>query len=194
MTHRTSTMKILTLKLHSLIALMLFFTCPFAKAAKYDFLFGMYSYSAQVSNKTTSLSGLGSYEAAYLVPFKDYFELNLGYSFTMTGIIGGDYSYGPKLGLNFFPWNFSSNEKVIIANKSVEIHDFFKPYVGIAFNQRQFQSAKASFAGFGVSIGCEKYLNSKFTLKSEVKMNTYSGASEAKSKETNILLGLVMGY
>ncbi len=182
------------LKLHSFLAIGLILTSFNAFAAKYDFMLGAYSYSAKVSGKSTSLSGLGAYEAAYLIPFKDYFELNLGYSFTMTSIIGGDYSYGPKIGFNYFPWNFSSNEKVLIDNKSIEIHDFYKPYIGLAFNQRQFQSAKASFAGFGVSIGFEKYLNSKYTLKSEIKMNSYSGASEARATETNILVGLVMGY
>jgi hypothetical protein len=163
-------------------------------AGKYDLMFGMYSYTAKVSGKTTSLSGLGTYEASYLVSFKDHFEMNLGYSFTMTSIIGGDYAYGPKIGINYFPLNFSSNDKVEVNNKSIEVHDYYKPYVGIAFNQRQFQSAKTSYAGFGFSLGCEKYINPRYTMKTEVKMNTYTGASDASASELNLLVGLVFGF
>jgi hypothetical protein len=168
--------------------------CNNAFAGKYDLMFGMYSYSAKVSNKTTAVSGLGTYEGSYLMPLKDHFEISLGYSFTMTGIIGGDYSYGPKLGVNYYPVNFASNEKIELPNKTIEIHDFYKPYIGVAFNQRQFQSAKTSYAGFGFSLGCEKYINSNYTIKSEVKMNSYTGASEAQATETNILIGLVLGF
>ena len=75
-----------------------------ASAAKLDAMVGAYSFSASVQGRSTSFSGAGTYELAYLAPFRDHFELNLGYSFTMTNVVGGDYSYGPKLGVNFFPF------------------------------------------------------------------------------------------
>jgi hypothetical protein len=112
----------------------------------------------------------------------------------MTSVIGGDYSYGPKLGLNYFPVNFASNEKIELPNKVIQVRDFYKPYVGFAFNQRQFQSARTSYAGFGISLGCEKYINKNYTIKGEVKMNTYTGASDASASEMNLLIGLVMGF
>ena len=190
--------KMKPMKIHcALLSSITLISCLFSSnafAGKYDLLVGAFSYSAKVADKTTSVSGLGTYEAAYLIPFKENFELNLGYSFTMTGIIGGDYSYGPKLGVNYFPFNFSSSEKIELPNKTIEIHDFFKPYVGIAFNQRQFQSAKTSYAGFGPVLGFEKYLNARYTLKSEVKMTSYTGASQATATEMNLLFGLVLGF
>jgi hypothetical protein len=165
-----------------------------AHAGKLDAMMGVYSLNATAKGKTTSLSGLGTYEMAYLLPFKDNFEINLGYSFTMTGVIGGDYSYGPKLGVNYFPFNFSSSEKIKVENKTIEVQDFFKPYIGLSFNQRQYQSASASYAGFGVSTGFEKYINPKYTIKSEIKMNSYTGATKAKATEINMLFGLVFSF
>ena len=174
------------MKIHcALLSSITLISCLFSSnafAGKYDLLVGAFSYSAKVADKTTAVSGLGTYEAAYLIPFKENFELNL------------DYSYGPKLGVNYFPLNFSSSEKIELPNKTIEIHDFFKPYVGIAFNQRQFQSAKTSYAGFGPVLGFEKYLNARYTLKSEVKMTSYTGASQATATEMNLLFGLVLGF
>lgn len=165
-----------------------------AFAAKYDFTVGAYSYNAKVSGKTTTLSGFGTYEASYLVPVRDQFEINLGYSFTMTNVIGGDYSYGPKIGFNYFPLNFSSDSSINVDNKIITIHDSYKPYIGVSFNQRQFQSAKTSYAGIGLNLGMEKYINEKYTLKVEMKMNNYTGASNATATEMNILTGLVFGF
>jgi hypothetical protein len=183
-----------TLKLHSALALGLLLISANSYAGKYDLMFGGYSYTASVSGKSVALSGLGTYEAAYLVAFKEHFEMNLGYSFTMTGIIGGDYAFGPKIGVNYFPLNFASNDKIEIPGTTIEVHDSYKPYVGIAFNQRQFQSAKTSYAGFGFSLGCEKYINPKYTIKSELKMNKYTGASDATASEVNLLVGLVFSF
>jgi hypothetical protein len=165
-----------------------------ALAGKLDAMLGAYSLNASVNGKSTALSGLGTYELAYLIPFKDHFELNIGYSFTMAGVIGGDYSYGPKLGVNFFPFNFSGSEKILLNNKTIEVQDFFKPYVGLTFNQRQYQSAKASYAGLGISAGFEKYISPKYTIKSEIKMNSYTGAADAKATEINILTGLIFNF
>lgn len=165
-----------------------------AYAGKLDAMLGFYSFNATVQNKSASFSGLGAYEMSYLIPFKNHFELVLGYSLTMTDIIGGDFSYGPKIGINYFPLNFSSNEKIILPNQTIDIQDFYKPYVGLNFSQKQFQSAKTSFAGFGVSVGMEKYINQDYTIKAEVKMNNYSGPSGSTAKEMNLLVGMLFNF
>ncbi len=183
-----------TMKLKLLSSILIFFSMTNVYAGKYDVMFGAFSMNAKVSTRTTNISGLGTYEASYLNSLSDHFELNLGYSFTMTNIIGGDYSYGPKLGINYYPINYASNAEIKTANKVIQVNDHYKPYVGIAFNQRQFQSARTSYAGFGMALGCEKYINSEYTIKSEVKMNTYTGAQEATASEMNILIGLVLGF
>lgn len=170
------------------------FCMPSAHAAKFDAMFGFYSFKADVAGKSTSLSGLGVYEVSYLASFKNHFEFVIGYSFTMTSIVGGDYAYGPKLGINYFPWSFSGDEKISLPNKTIEIKDFYKPYVGLSFNQRQFQSAKSSFAGFGISGGVEKYINENYTIKTEIRMNSYSGPSGATATEMNALVGVLFNF
>ncbi|MBC7715067.1 MAG: hypothetical protein H7177_17100 [Rhizobacter sp.] len=186
-------MKTKLLKLLSALTLILG-TMSSASATKIDVMAGFYSFSANVLGKSTAVSGVGTYEISYLSPFKNHFEFVVGYSMTMTGVIGGDYSYGPKLGVNYFPWNFSSNEKISLPNKTIEVKDFYKPYFGFAFNQRQFQSAKSSFAGFGASAGMEKYINSNYTIKTELRMNTYTGPSAGTAKEMNVLVGIIFNF
>ncbi len=181
---------------HKLLNVLVIVACltPAAQAAKIDAMLGFYTFKAEVSGKSTSLSGLGVYEVSYLAPFKNHFEFVLGYSFTMTNIVGGDYAYGPKLGVNYFPWSFSGNEKIDLPNKTIEVKDFYKPYVGLSFNQRQFQSAKSSFAGFGISAGVEKHINDNYTIKSEIRMNSYSGPSGATASEINALVGVLFNF
>ncbi len=186
-------MKTNLFKLLSFIGPMIL-TVPSAHAGKLDAMLGFYSFQATVQDKSANFSGLGAYEVSYLAPFKNHFEFVIGYSLTMTDIVGGDFSYGPKLGVNYFPFNFSSNEKIMLSNKTIEIQDFYKPYIGINFGQKQFQSAKTSFAGFGVSLGMEKYINTNYTMKGEVKMNNYSGPSGSSAKEMNLLVGVLFNF
>lgn len=165
-----------------------------AYASKIDVMVGMYSFTGEASSKKSTFSGFGTYEAAYLHPFLSHFEANIGYSFTMTSVVGGDYSYGPKLGINYYPLNFSSNEKINLPNKTINVQDFYRPYIGIAFNQRQYQSVKTSYAGFGVALGLEKFINPNYTMKTELKLNSYTAASDATASEINLLVGLVFGF
>jgi len=188
-----SIMKTTLFKLLSLTGLMLL-TTPTAQAGKIDAMVGFYSFKATVQNKSANFSGLGAYEFSYLAPFKNHFELVIGYSLIMTDIVGGDLSYGPKIGVNYFPFNFSKNETISLPNKTIEIQDFYKPYVGLNFGQKQFQSAKTSFAGFGFSLGMEKYINPDYTVKGEIKMNNYSGPSGSTAKEMNLLVGMLFNF
>jgi hypothetical protein len=179
------------LKLLSLIFLL---SISNAYAGKYDITTGFFSLSGKNSGKSSTVSGLGIYEASYINTFKEKFEFFVGYSLTMTGIVGGDMSFGPKLGINFFPLNYSSNEIIQLEGKTIEVHDYWKPYIGVSFNQRQFQSVKNSFAGLGFNLGTEKYINQQFTIKTELKLNTYTGPSNSSASEMNLLVGLVYGF
>lgn len=161
-------------------------------AAKFDLLFGAYSSSGQGAGKNTSISGLGVFEMSYLIPIKEKFEIILGYNYTIIGGITSDYSYGPKLGFNYFPFNFSSNEKIVMPNSTIEVNDFFKPFVGFNFSQKQFVSNKTFFAGFGLAAGFEKYISPKYTVKAEIKYKTLTGSSESSLSEINVLGGLII--
>lgn len=165
-----------------------------AFAGKVDALFGVYSASGSGAGKNTNLSGVGATEFSYLIPFRENYELTLGYCYIVFGGITSDFGYGPKVGINYFPFNFSSNEKILIPDMTIEDKDFFKPYLGASFNQVQYVSNKTSFAGFGVSAGFEKYLSPKYTLKSEVKYKMYTGSSDSRLNEINFLTGLVINF
>lgn len=177
-----------------LVTIFLFSISSNSYAGKLDLLFGAYSSSGQGSGKTTSLSGLGSFEMSYLVPIREKFEVSLGYNYTIIGGITSDYSYGPKLGVNYFPFNFSSNEKIVLPNATIEVNDFFKPFVGLNFSQKQFVSNKTFFAGFGLGAGFEKYISPEYTIKAEIKYKTLTGSSDSSLNEINILGGLVIVF
>jgi hypothetical protein len=185
-------LNILLLLKISLLLAMFFAQCAFA--GKYDILFGAYSASGSGSGKSTSISGVGSFEMSYLIPFKEHYEVSLGYNYTVIGSPSRDYSYGPKVGINYFPFNFSSNEKITLPNKTIEVVDFFKPYIGLSFNQKQYVATKTFFAGFGLSAGFEKNISSNYTLKSEVKYKTLAGSSNSTLSEVSIMAGLVLGF
>lgn len=170
------------------------FISNFAFAGKIDVMTGYFNFSGEASGRKSTVSGAGLYEISYLGSFAERFEFLAGYSLTMTGIIGGDMSYGPKIGLSYYPINFSSNERIQLEGKTIEVHDFLKPYIGFTFNQRQFQSVRNSYAGLGLSLGAEKYINQRITIKSELKLNSYNGPSNSTASEMNLLVGLVYGF
>lgn len=179
------------LKLLSLILILNFTN---AYAGKFDITTGYFSLTGKSSGRESTVSGAGIYEASYLSSFKEKFEFFVGYSLTMTNIIGGDMSFGPKIGINFYPINYASNEIIQLEGKTIEVYDYWKPYVGVSFNQRQFQSVRNSFAGLGFNLGTEKYINQQITIKTELKLNSYTGPSNSTASEMNLLVGLVYGF
>lgn len=69
--------KIMKLKLLSLIFLLIISN---AYAGKFDITTGYFSLSGKSSGKSSTVSGIGIYEASYINTFKEKLEFFVGYS------------------------------------------------------------------------------------------------------------------
>lgn len=175
------------IKLLSLFIILLSFP---AQASKFDLLVGMFSLNASGGAGDTSVSSFGSYRTTYGHSVFDKFDLTLGYTLNMTNTIGGDLAYGLDVGINYFPFTFSSAQEFERDGVAVKVDEMWRPFIGVSFNQRQFQSIRNSYAGFGLSLGTEYSFNEKYSLKGEFRYISLSGSSESEATEINALFGI----
>lgn len=174
----------------NLLSLVLVFFSFAAQASKVDLLFGMFSLNATSPTGDTSVGGLGSYRVAYGHSVYDKFDLALGYTVNMTNTISGELAYGLDVGINYFPFTFSSSQEFKKDSTAISMEEIWRPYVGLNFNQRQFQSIRNSYAGFGLCFGTEYMLSKRYSLKGELRYISLSGSSESEATEINTLFGL----
>ena len=163
---------------------------PDAQAAKFDFMLGMFSLTATTTSGDTNVSSLGSYRAAFSRPILDQLDAFIGYTLNMSNTVGGDLGYGLDIGCNYFPFTFTESKILEKEGLTIRRDEIWRPYAGISFNQRQFQSVKNSYAGFGVNAGTEYSLNKNYSLKAEIRYISLAGSSESEATEINVLAGV----
>ncbi len=175
-----------------LLSIFIFILCGNAFAlGRLDFSYGYFSIKSKADNKETSVSNPSAMNVAYLFPIMEKIHLNFGYSVLLADFSGSDKGYGLNLGFNFYPFSSGKNENY--KNERVEIERFeaLRPYVGVAFYQRDFQSIKNSYAGFGISPGIERYINKNMSLKSELRLISLSGSNSSTAIETDLFVGVI---
>lgn len=166
-----------------------------ANALKIEALAGAYSLTAEVGATKYSKTGLGSYRIGLLIPMIEKVDLSLSYNLNVSGVVTGDYGYGFDMGLDYYPLSYANSSTVFNdESRSVIIQDTWKPFVGLYFSQRQFQSVRASYAGFSLGGGFEKSWNSNFSLKFMIKGSSLAGPSKSTSVLVDGLAGLVFSY
>lgn len=149
---------------------------------------------AKANGNDVAISSPSIFRFAYNKSFAKKFNAALGYTILMSDFTGSDLGYGFDFGVNYYLLSPSNDDTV--SNQSIKISRFhlYKPYVGIAFYQRQFQSTKSSYAGPGINAGIEKHLNSAMSLKAEMRHINLSGPGESKASEMNFLIGISFKY
>ena len=156
-----------------------------------DFAFGYFTLKSNSGEKTTNISNLGAANLAYLHPFGEKTQLNLGYSVLLADSSASDKGYGLNVGINYYPVSSAKNEKYKDDQFEIERFEMWKPFVGIGFYQRDFQSIKNSYAGFGINAGIERYFDKFMSLKAELRYIALAGANEATASEASALLGVI---
>jgi len=165
-----------------------------------DFSYGFYSINSTAGESSTtttdaktsaSVSGPYLFNLAYLVPVTDKVQLNLGYSVLLADISGTDKGFGVNVGFNYFFTSSAKNENFKNDSIYVERFELWKPYAGLGFYQRDFQSIKNSFAGFGVNGGVERYYTKDMSLKAELRYLSLSGTNSTIATEINAMLGII---
>jgi hypothetical protein len=172
------------------MALVLLFSSFALAKGKLDLSLGYFSLDAATVRGSANVSGLGSYQIAYRTPLTTKIELLLGYSVIAAKIYTGDLGFGPDLGLLYFPITSAYPVMAKSENVSLQINEYFRPYVGAAFHQRQFQSTQSSYAGFSGIVGTEYYYSESSSLKAETRFIQLAGPSNGSAKELDILLGI----
>jgi hypothetical protein len=155
---------------------------------------GYFAINAKTEGKSTSISNPSIFRFGYTRALGEKFNFAVGYSVLMSDFSGSDLGYGLDIGANYYFLGTSSDE--VFKNNDIKVRRFesFRPYVGAAFYQRQFQATKNSYAGVGLTGGVEHYLNEKMNLKAEGRYINLSGSGESTATEMNLLVGVVFKF
>ena len=170
---------------------------PFsAMAGKVEIAGGAYSFSATNSrnNSTSSISGIGSYRAGYRHTILDRYEFDIGYSLLATDAIGGDLSFGFDLGFNYFPVTGTGDIFAQTSNAYVMLQHVWRPFFGVSFNQRNFQSTSAQYAGLGVKAGVEYQWNEQLSLTGAFRYILLTGPNQSTADQMDLTAGFLVQF
>lgn len=162
-------------------------------AHKLNVDFGYYSLKAEsptVSSTSVTVNSLGTYSLSGNIPPTGPWELGLGYTVFFSKIFKGDMGFGPDFSLYYFPINSGSGIEYVDRNISYYEMEQIRPFVGLSFNQRQFQSIQSSYSGFGVSAGVEYQLLRQTAVRGQIKSQSLQGPSNTVMKWLEIVVGL----
>ena len=155
---------------------------------------GYYSISADNNSSSTSISNLGAYRFSFTNEITKKLALNVGYNVIFEKIVTGDSSFGFDLGIQYFHFGISSLSQTKIGNVNIKVIQDWSPYVGLGFNQRQYQSIRSSYSGFGLTVGTFKKFLSKLKMVFELRYVALSGATTASATEISLQSGLSYDY
>lgn len=161
-----------------------------AQAAKFELQGGGYIVDASTGSKSASVSGPGALAFGYAHRLVRHVEVTFGY----TLLIAGDIANGFDIGARWFP--VTENEKTSWESGQATLvsAEVWRPYVGVGFSQRQFQSVKAGYSGFGADIGIERTLEESFVLRAAIRYRQYAGQSGSSASEWNGLFGVAFNF
>lgn len=174
-----------------LSSFILLYSCNALAVGRLDLSYGYFSINSKTKETSASISSPTAMNLAYLYPIKENLALNFGYSLLLADFAASDKGYGLNMGVNYYPFSSSKNEKISNENIEVERYQIWKPYTGLGFYQRDFQSIKDSYAGFGLTFGTERYYNKVMSFKGEIRTIALSGSNEASALELDAFLGVI---
>lgn len=176
------------------LALLLISAGAFANENAFEVTGGYFNINAKTNGKTAAISNPSIFRFAYSRAVGQRFNFSVGYTVLMSDFSGSDLGYGLDIGANYFLLGSSSDE--VFKNNEIKVRRFesYRPYVGAAFYQRQFQATKNSYAGVGLTAGVEKHLTEKMNLKGEARFINLSGSGESTATEMNLLFGVVFKF
>lgn len=171
------------------VFILLFAQTAFTKG-KLDFTMGGFSLQASTSRGSASVDSLGAYQIAYRFSVLTKLEVLLGYSMLASKIYTGDLGFGPDLGVLYYPLTSASPVRAESDRVNFSFVEYYKPYLGTAFHQRQYQSTQSTYAGFSLIGGTEYFLNEFYSLKAEFRVIRLVGPSQGTANEIDLLMGI----
>ena len=177
-----------------LSALFLYSYIPYASAAEIGLTAGYYSITADTGTSESTVANLGAYRFSFSNEITKKVALNVGYNVIFEQIATGDSSFGFDLGIRYFHYGMSSYSSSKIGNINIKVEQDWSPYAGFSFNQRQYQSIRSSYSGFGFTVGTLKKFMSKLKLIFELRYVALAGASTASASELSLQSGINFSY
>lgn len=163
-------------------------------AQKLSLGFGGYSINAKVGDTKTDVSNLGAYKIQYHSKVQDQFELLIGYSVIMEGIVSGDKAFGPFFGFSYYPFGSGTVSNTSVSNLSVLSIKHLNPYFSAGFNQRQYQSVKAAYSGFSFGGGVQSGWTKVLSLFADLQYGLLDGPNSGTATEISATVGIIYNY
>lgn len=163
-------------------------------ASQVDLLGGAYQIDATTSEGSVSLKNVGLAKFNYYLRLRENISFRPGYSLYVLKGKDADLGYGFDFSFLYYPLTRISS--FTIDNNSVKwVHrEVFRPYVGLSFHQRQYQSIQSNYAGIGICAGLEyrpgAFLPDSMHVTTEVNLIGLDGPLSAKITETQATIGL----
>lgn len=171
-----------------------------AQAQKLNVDGGFYTINATAPTTSSStstsvnLSSLGVYSLSANFHVLPKIEFSPGYTIFYSKIYRGDMGFGPDFSFYYFPLNSGSGVSTINQQISYWEIEKWRPFGGISFHQRQFQSVQSSYSGFGFSGGVELQLNTRTSARALLRSMSLNGPSSAVMTYTDVMLGLQLHF
>lgn len=165
-----------------------------ALATKIDVMTGWYSITAETATDSSEISNFGLYRINYMISLLPKMELIVGYSLMMSDILGGDLGFGIDGSFVYYPISNSWRILAAVDNAKMSIDGLWRPYLGMGFSQRQFQSVQSTYAGFSFNVGVERSLARTFDLKGEIRYLLLQGTRESTATELSAVGGVVFSF
>ncbi|MCB0363488.1 MAG: hypothetical protein KDD35_12235 [Bdellovibrionales bacterium] len=165
-----------------------------ALATKIDVMPGWFSISAKTATASNEISNFGIYRINYMISLMPKLDLAVGYSLIMSNTVGGDLGFGLDGALLYYPISTSGRIIASSENAKISIDGIWRPYVGVGFGQRQFQSVQSSYAGFSANLGIERSMARDFDLKGEIRVLFLQGARESTATEISAVSGFIFFF
>lgn len=160
--------------------------------SKFSASAGYYSLNSKSDTASGNISGLGIYNINYSFQVLPRTELALGYTLFYSKTISGDMGFGPDIQVRYFPLTSPLGIKASSKDSfELSLTEKFRPFAGVGFVHRQFQSLNSSFAGFQFLGGTEMTATESYSYRVEVRHSILSGPSNSSLQQTDVLLGVL---
>ncbi|MBK7842410.1 MAG: outer membrane beta-barrel protein [Bdellovibrionales bacterium] len=165
-----------------------------ARATKIDVMTGWYSITAETATASSEISNFGLYRINYMISLLPKLELIVGYSLMMSDILGGDLGFGIDGSFVYYPISTSWRILAAVDNAKMSVDGIWRPYLGMGFSQRQFQSVQSTYAGFSFNVGVERSLARAFDIKGEIRYLLLQGTRDSTATELSAVGGVVFSF
>lgn len=173
---------------------MLFFPCYSSSvlANKVIGTAGYYSLRATNSEGTAKVSNPGHFRLIYDHGLGDQWMMSIGYSIYILTGSGIEFGYGLDLGARYYPFTYHSGVRAESANADFVMIENWRPFTGLAFNQRQYQGIQSSYAGFSLELGLDYALVPNTSLQTSARYMVMKGPFDSSLTEWSLVGGIAV--